>query len=278
MADTKIKQNKRPIGVFDSGVGGLSVLRELQKILPNEDFVFLADQKYVPYGEKTKEELMQLVYKITDYFIEYHNVKMVVVACNTATCNAIAELRAKYLFPIVGTVPAVKLAAKKTKSGTVAVICTPSTSESEILKKLISEHCMDVNVLNIGCKNLENAVETGELNGIQVNMLLQKYLKGVVNSHADHLVLGCTHYPFLKEKIQKIVGPKVKLLDGGRAIAKRSKSLIKTNFLANSQKKVGKTIYFTTSNHLQFSRVATLLLKTPIKAKKAIVNLPGRQF
>ncbi len=273
MVDTKkVKNNnqtnKRPIGVFDSGVGGLSVLKELHKMLPNEDFVFLADQKYVPYGEKTKQELIKLVYKITDYFIKNHDIKMMVVACNTATCNAIAELRSKYLFPIVGTVPAVKLASKKTRSGTVAVICTPSTSKSVVLKTLIREYCADVEVLNIGCKNLENAVETGELEGLEVNKLLKKYLKGVVNSNTDHLVLGCTHYPFLKETIQKIVGPNVKLLDGGKAIARRSKSLIKSNFLVNKQRKVGETLYFTTSDHSKFSKVATLLMKTIIKAKK----------
>ena len=193
---------------------------------------------------------------------------MMVVACNTATCNAIAELRSKYLFPIVGTVPAVKLASKKTRSGTVAVICTPSTSKSVVLKTLIREYCADVEVLNIGCKNLENAVETGELEGLEVNKLLKKYLKGVVNSNTDHLVLGCTHYPFLKETIQKIVGPNVKLLDGGKAIARRSKSLIKSNFLVNKQRKVGETLYFTTSDHSKFSKVATLLMKTIIKAKK----------
>lgn len=268
MVDTRKKQNRRPIGVFDSGVGGLSVLRELHKILPNENFIFLADQKYVPYGEKTKGELIELVCNITDYFIKNHDVKMVVVACNTATCNAIVELRSRYSFPIVGTVPAVKLAAKKTKTGKVAVISTPSTSKSETLKKLIKEHCSDVNVLNIGCKNLENAVETGELNSPEVSNLLHKYLKEVVASNADHLVLGCTHYPFLKETIQSIVGSQVKLLDGGRAIARRSKSLIEANLLVNKQGKRGETLYLTTSDHLTFGKVATLLMKNPIKAKK----------
>jgi len=273
MADIKkvknnSQKNKRPIGVFDSGVGGLSVLKELHKILPNEDFVFLADQKYVPYGEKTKTELISLVSKITDYFIKNHDIKMMVVACNTATCNAIAELRAKYSFPIVGTVPAVKLAASKSKSGMVAVICTPSTSKSLVLKTLIKEHCAGVDVLNIGCKNLENAVETGELEGAEVRKLLKKYLKDVVGSNTDHLVLGCTHYPFLKKSIQKIVGPNVKLLDGGKAIARRSKDLLKTNLYLNNKKKKGESVYMTTGDHLKFGEVASFLLKRPIKAKK----------
>ncbi len=266
--DTKSKHRKRPIGVFDSGVGGLSILKELRKTLPNEDFIFLADQKYVPYGEKTKEELIQLVSNITDYFIKRYNVKMVIVACNTATCNAIEALRSKYSLPIVGTVPAVKLAAKKTKSGTVAIISTPSTSKSIVLNKLIDEHCKDVRVLNIGCKNLENAVETGDLSGTQVSILLKKYLKEVINSDTDYLVLGCTHYPFLRGAIQKIVGSHVKLLDGGKAIARRSKSVLENNFIKNNQNKLGKTTYLTTGNATIFSKVTTLLLKTPIRAKK----------
>lgn len=264
------KQNK-PIGVFDSGVGGLSVLIELQKMLPNEDFVFLADQKYVPYGEKTKKELVGLVFNITDYLIKHHDIKMMVVACNTATCGAIEELRAKYSLPIVGTVPAIKLAAEKTKTGTVAVISTPSTSKSEAVKKIIEENCQNVNVLNIGCKNLEDAVETGELNNVSINNLLLKYLKSVKNSNADYLVLGCTHYPFLKKSIQNIMGKRIKLLDGGKAIARRTKSLLKTNSIANNQKRSGKTIYFTTSDPIKFSKVASILLKDEIEAKKVSI-------
>ncbi len=268
MADIKNQKNKAPIGVFDSGVGGLSVLIELQKKMPNENFVFLADQKYVPYGEKTKGELVKLVYRITDYFIKQHNAKMIVVACNTATCGAIEELRAKYVLPIVGTVPAIKLAAAKTKTGTIASISTPSTSKSALVKKIIKENCQDVHLLNIGCKNLENAVETGELEGEAVNKLLVKYLKDVKNSDTDYLVLGCTHYPFLKKAIQKMVGKKVKLLDSGKAIARRVQSLLEINNIENSQKKHGKNLYFTTGDEAKFSTVASLLLKAKIKAKK----------
>lgn len=272
MEDIKNKKQNKPIGVFDSGVGGLSVLRELEKMLPNENFVFLADQKNVPYGEKTKEQLFKLVSKITNYFVKYHDIKMMVVACNTATCGTIVEIRDKYKFlPIVGTVPAIKLAAEKTKSGTIACIATPSTSKSKRVKQIIKENCKNINVLNIGCKHLENAVETGELDGAEVKSLLQKYLKRVKNSDADYLVLGCTHYPFLKKTISKMLGSRIKLIDGGKGIAKRTKSLLVANQAKNKKKKRGKTIYFTTSDPLKFSRVSTLLLKKPIKAKKVAI-------
>ncbi|MDO8660144.1 MAG: glutamate racemase [Candidatus Parcubacteria bacterium] len=262
-----LKKNNQPIGVFDSGVGGLSVLIELKKKLPNEDFVFLADQKYVPYGEKTKEELIKLVYKITDYLIKNHNIKIMVVACNTATCNAIDEIRSKYSIPIVGTVPAVKLAAKQSKTGTVACIATPSTSKSDRLKNIIKDFCQNVEVINIGCKNLEDAVEEGELESMQVNKLLHKYLDKVKNSDTDYLVLGCTHYPFLKKPIRKILGSKIKLIDSGKAIARRTEWLLKNDSIKNTQKKKGNVIYFTTGDSKKFSKVASKLMKEDLETQ-----------
>lgn len=263
-----LKKNDQPIGVFDSGVGGLSVLIELKKKLPHENFVFLADQKYVPYGEKTKEELVKLVYKITNYLIKYHNIKMLVVACNTATCNAIEELRSKYSIPIVGTVPAVKVAAKETRSGVIACIATPSTSKSARLKSIIDENCVGLEVLNIGCKNLEDAVEEGDLNNKEVNRLLLKYLDKVKNSKTDCLVLGCTHYPFLKQPIRKILGSKIKLIDSGKAIARRTESLLETHNIKNEQKRAGKSTYFTTGDYNKFSQVASKLMKSRVQTQK----------
>ncbi|MBI5139100.1 glutamate racemase [Candidatus Nomurabacteria bacterium] len=268
--DTKFSnKNKAPIGVFDSGVGGLSVLVELKKILPHENFVFLADQKYVPYGEKTKKELIELGYRVTNYLIKKHKIKMMVVACNTSTVNSVNELRARYSLPIVGTVPAVKPAAEQTKTGTLAIISTPATAKSAILKELIENHCKGVKVLVIGCKNLEDTVEKGDLKSAKTNNLLKKYLKQVVNSDADCLVLGCTHYPFLKNPIQKIVGEKVKLIDGNIGIAKQTANLLIKNSLKNIQRKSGEIQYFTTKDAPKFEKVAGSLLKTKIVAFSA---------
>jgi glutamate racemase len=266
---SEVNEKNRPIGVFDSGVGGFSILLELQKILPNENFVFLADQLYLPYGEKSKQKLISRVYKIADYFIYKHNIKMMIVACNTATSNTIIELRKKYNFPIVGTIPAVKVAAQKTKTKTVAVISTISTSKSRALDDLIKNYCADINVINIGCKNLVEMVEHGELYSAKVFDLLSKYLESVINSTADYLVLGCTHYPFLKKSIKKIVGRKVSLLDSGKAIAKQTKVLlVKHGIKNNFSKNKGKVDYFTTGNPLKFSKVANILLQKEIMAKK----------
>ena len=256
--------NARPIGVFDSGVGGLSILIELHRLLPKENFVFFADQINVPYGEKGKKELVGFMYKVVNYLIDKHDIKMFVIACNTATCYTI-----KYKFPIVGTEPAIRPASLGTKTGAIAVISTPATSRSKTVKRLIKEFCGGVKVLNIGCKNLENAVEKGSVDNKEVKRLLSRYLMSVKNSKVDQLVLGCTHYPFLKSAIRKMLRPKVKLVDSGKAIARRTRSLLRTHKILNSKK--WETLYFTTGNAKKFEKVASKLLKRKVFAKKAIL-------
>ena len=247
------------------------MLIELEKLLPHENFVFLADQLYVPYGEKTKKELVELAYRITDYFIKKHNAKMMVVACNTSTCSSISEVRKKYKLPVVGTVPAIKVAAERTRSGEVAIISTPSTSQSETLKNLIRDYCQGVKVLSIGCKNLEDTVEHGDLNSPEVKKLLSKYLEKVKDSNVDCLVLGCTHYPFLKSSIRKFIKRPIKLIDGGLAIARQTDNLLANYFLENNQKRKGDTLFFTTGDPTKFSKVASKLLKKKVKAKKIAI-------
>src|SRR3989344_2004250 len=267
MLDIKKKKiNNRPIGVFDSGVGGLSIFVELKKLLPHENFVFFADQKNVPYGEKSKKELVGFMYKVVDYLKDKHDIKMFVIACNTATCFTIKGLRARYAMPMVGTEPAVKPASQGTKTGTIAIISTPATSKSKTVKKLINDYGNGITVLNIGCKNLENTVEKGNLENPEVNKLLRKYLKEVKNSNTDQLVLGCTHYPLLKIAIEKILGPSVKLVDSGQAIARHTRSLLQTHKILSKGK--GTTAYFTTGSAKKFSKVASELLKHKIKANK----------
>ena len=263
------KSDDRPIGVFDSGVGGLSILIELKKLLPHENFVFLADQKYVPYGEKTKKELVNLCVNITDYFVKKHDIKMMVVACNTATCYSIKELRQNFKIPIVGTEPAVKPAAQNTRTGVIGIISTPATSKSKTIKRLITDFTHGTEVINIGCQNLENVVEEGDLSSSKVKALLDKYLSEIKNSKADRLVLGCTHYPFLRKTIQAMVGPKVKLIDSGKAIAKHAKSLVTKNLFKNNQVGMGKTTHFTTGNAQRFSKVASKLLGAKVVAFQA---------
>ena len=196
---------------------------------------------------------------------------MMVVACNTSTCNSIGELRKKYSFLIVGTVPAIKLAAENSKSATVAIISTPSTSKSQVLKKLIKDNCQNINVLNISCKNLENVVEKGKLNNAEVKRLLLKYLTEVKDSNTDQLVLGCTHYVFLKKTIENFIGARIRVIDGNKGIAKQTKSLLLAHLMKNNQRAKGKTLYFSTGNSVKFSKVASKLLKIKVRAKKVAI-------
>ncbi|HEY4521919.1 MAG TPA: glutamate racemase [Candidatus Paceibacterota bacterium] len=259
----------RPIGVFDSGVGGLSILRELKKIMPHENYIFVADQLNVPYGEKTQKELENLTLKICKFFVS-KNSKLIVAACNTATCHALPYLRSKIKIPIIGTVPAVKPAAEKSKTGAIGIISTPATSQSQYLKNLIQIYAKNLKVANIGCMGLENAVEKGVLNSPEVKKMLNKFIKPIKNSGADIIVLGCTHYPFLKTQIKKTAGTKIKLIDSGKAIAKHTKNTLqKLNILSKSGKN---TDFYTTGNPELFSKTASVLLKKNIVGKQIILK------
>ena len=256
--------DRRPIGVFDSGVGGLSVLIELHKLLPKEDFIFIADQANVPYGEKSQSQLCRLAHSISEFLIK-KDAKLIIVACNTATCHTIDYLRKEFKVPFVGTVPAIKTAAEQTVKKCIGIISTPATSESNYLSSLITDYAQGVKVINIGCNGLENVVEKGDINSKEVESLLKKYLKPIRIAGADAIVLGCTHYPFLKTKISKYVGPEVKILDSGKAIAKRTLSLLEDSSSLNGQG--GKSYYFTTGDNKDFSRVASILMEKTILAE-----------
>lgn len=256
--------DKRPIGVFDSGVGGLSVLQELVKLMPKENYIFVADQINVPYGEKSKKELEKETLKICGFLVS-KNSKIIVVACNTATCYAIEFLRANVKIPIIGTVPAIKPAAAESKSGIIAIMSTPATSKSPYLKQLIKTCAGNIKVVNIGCYELENTVETGTLNSPKVRQLLLKYTEPIKMAGADIVVLGCTHYPFLKPQIRKALGNNVRLIDSGKAIAKHTKEVLRQMGALNNYG--DGTDFYTTGNSYRFSNVASSLLKRRTKTK-----------
>jgi len=259
--------NIRPIGVFDSGVGGLSVLRELHKILPNEDYIFLADQAYIPYGGKTKQQLIERSCRIADYFVS-QSVKMIVVACNTATCYALDALRKKYNLPFIGTVPAIESACEQTQSKVIGVVSTPATSRSKTVKNFIIACGPKIKIINIGCSGLEDAVENGNLKSPAIKKLLNTYLLPIKKSKADCLVLGCTHYPFLKNNIIKIFDRPIALIDSGPAIAQRAKKLLSHGKIMNKHSRKGRTVYFTTGDGKKFSVAASSLLKHSVKGYK----------
>ncbi len=257
----------RPIGIFDSGVGGLSVLLEVQKLLPNESFIYLGDQVYAPYGSKTKEELVRRVGKIMDFFIK-QDVKAVIIACNTATVCTIDETRKHFQIPIIGTVPVVKTLAKITKSGKTAVFSTPATAKSKYINDLIKKFAPNITVLKIGGTGLEELVDKGIIEGKEIEGVLNLNLKPLVNNGVDAIALGCTHYPFLSEKIQEIVGPKVFVVDSGAAIARRTREILRNNgSLANEK---GENRYYTTGKAEKFRSVAEKLMNQKLERVEQI--------
>ncbi len=260
--------NTQPIGVFDSGVGGLSILLEIQKLLPNETSIFVADQAYVPYGRKSKEELIERVGKIMDFFVK-NEVKAVVVACNTATVYTIDEMRKKYNIPIIGTVPVIKVIARMTRAGKTAVFSTPATAKSPYLAKLIEEFAPNIVVEKVGGSNLEELIENGNINDPAILERLKFHLLPLVKDGVDAIALGCTHYPFLKEKIKRVVGSKVKIVDSGGAVARRLAFVLEHEKILSQQK--GQDLYYTTGDKEKFEKVASELTKKEITAEH--VNL-----
>lgn len=254
--------DNRPIGVFDSGVGGLSVLLEIEKLLTNESIIFLADQKNVPYGGKSKDQLVGYLTKALEFFLK-NDVKAVVLACNTATVYTIEEMRSRFSIPIIGTVPVVKTIANITKTKKTAVISTPATTKSPYLTELIDKFAEGVEVKRIGGSNLEELVEKGDINSEETQKVLESLLSPLTEEGVDAIALGCTHYPFLKDKIQKIVGNNVMVVDSGGAIARRLKEVLSNNNALSDKKNFEK--FFTTGNVDKFKEVAQDLIKREIK-------------
>lgn len=256
--------DNRPIGVFDSGVGGLSVWRAIRRLLPQESLIFFADSGHVPYGEKTTAELHDLTTRITRFLVD-RDCKMVVVACNTATVHSIDHLRLSFPdIPFVGVVPVVKTLARHTRTGTIAVLSTPATAGSPYLQNLISEFAADKNVVNVGCDGLEDMVESGNVRTRQTTALLEQHLAPVQESDADVVGLGCTHYPFLRNRIKNLLGPGVRVYDPSRPVARRVRQLLRERdeFAGGGEARFQ---FFTTGDADLFGSVATKLLRFPVE-------------
>lgn len=209
------------IGVFDSGVGGLSVWREIARQLPRESTLYLADQAHVPYGSRELAQVRAFSTAIVRFLLE-QGAKIVVVACNTASAAALHHLRGVFPdIPIVGMEPAVKPAAERTRNGVVGVIATPATFQGELFASLVERYAEDVQVLTQVCPGLVEAVETGALDTPQTEALLRQCLTPLVEAGADQLVLGCTHYPFLLPVIERVVGTGRAVIDPAPAVARQ---------------------------------------------------------
>ena len=223
-------KNQQPIGVFDSGIGGTSIWKEIVKLLPNETFIYLADSKNAPYGEQSKDKIVALSIKNTELLLE-KDCKLIVVACNTATTNAIKHLRANYNVPFIGIEPAIKPAALKTISKSVGILATKGTLSSKLFAETSDKFADDVSVIEQEGNGLVSLIENGKIESQEMDVLLNKYLNPMLKNNIDYLVLGCTHYPYLIPQIKKIVGSSVKIIDSGEAVAKQTKAILEKHQL-----------------------------------------------
>lgn len=217
--------NSNPIGIFDSGLGGLSVWEALYDLMPDESMLYLADSKYAPYGHRPQSEIIQLSIKNMDYLLEL-GCKIVVVACNTATTNAIDVLRQSYQVPIIGIEPAIKPAALNSKTGVVGVLATRGTLASSLFTKTAALYAKDRKVIEQYGDGLVPLIEAGEMESEQMQELLNKYLKPMISAGIDYLVLGCTHYSFLRPQLEAILPHEVKIIDAAHAVAKQTKNVL----------------------------------------------------
>lgn len=236
----------KPIGLFDSGIGGTSIWKEIHNLLPHEDTIYLADSKNTPYGKKTKQEIIDLSAKNVEFLLE-QGCKIIVVACNTATTNAIKELREKYDVPFIGIEPAIKPAANLSSTQTIGILATKGTLNSELFNKQV-EHFTNVNILEQVGYGLVELIEGGKIDSEEMRNLLKIYLRPMVKANIDYLVLGCSHYPYLIPEIEKIIPKHVRIIDSGQAVAKQTKNVLEKNGLLNTTDNKGKKIFYVNSD------------------------------
>lgn len=259
---TQIQDTSQPIGVFDSGVGGISVLQHIHQLLPHEHLLYFADSKYAPYGNKTPQQIQSRCFEITDFLIA-KGAKAIVVACNTATAAAIDAMRAQYTLPIFGMEPAVKPAAEASKNGIIGVLATVGTLKSAQFAGLLESYGRNVEVVTQGCVGLVECIERGELNAEYTLNLLQQYCQPLLDEGADTVVLGCTHYPFVKKHIQRIVGDKVTLIDTGAAVAKHLQNRLSAMEMLSSRTQNGEVKFWTNSSAPEAKAVIDMLWGRP---------------
>lgn len=236
----------QPIGFFDSGIGGTSIWKEVNSLLPHENSIYLADSKNAPYGLRPKEEIIALSIKNTEFLLE-QNCKMIVVACNTATTNAITELREKFSVPFIGIEPAIKPAALQSKTHTIGVLATKGTINSDLFHEKVKNY-KDVHIIEQIGHGLVQLIENGDLDSAEMNELLETYLQPMIAQNIDYLVLGCSHYPYLIPQLKKILPEHVKIIDSGEAVAKQTKNVLEQKDLLNPTDVMGSKLFYTNSD------------------------------
>lgn len=246
-------QKTNPIGLFDSGVGGTSIWKEIHSLLPNESTIYLADSKNAPYGLKSKKEILNLCIKNTEFLLE-QNCKMIVVACNTATTNAIKELREKYDVPFIGIEPAIKPAALHSKTNKIGILATKGTLNSELFHEKAKSYTSVEIIEQIG-HGLVQLIENGDLDSPDMMELLETYLQPMIAQNIDSLVLGCSHYPYLIPQIRQILPAHIAIIDSGEAVAKQTKNILQTKDLLLLENENSTQTFYSNSNPEVLSQI-----------------------
>ena len=259
------------IGIFDSGLGGLSVWREVTCQLPQEDILYLADQAHMPYGSRQLAEVREFCEGIARFLLD-QGAKIIVVACNSASAAALSHLRRTFPeFPFVGMEPAVKPATERTRTGVVGVIATRTTFQGELFASLLERYASDVQVLTQVCPGLVEAVEAGALDTPETDALLRECLAPLAAAGMDQLVLGCTHYPFLRSAITRIMGTDVAIIDPAPAVARQTARVLVQRSKGGGasadsechQGRAGRCIFYTSGETATFSAMLERLLSFP---------------
>jgi glutamate racemase len=218
-------QNDQAIGIFDSGIGGTSIWSAIHQLLPNEKTIYLADSINAPYGHKSKEEIIALSIKNTEFLLNL-NCKLIVIACNTATTNAIKELRTLYKVPFIGIEPAIKPAVTKSKTQIIGILATQGTLNSELFHRT-TEQYHDTKIIEQVGHGLVQLIEKGDINSNEMTQLLHSYLDPMIEANIDCLVLGCSHYPYLIPQIRMILPAHIQIIDSGEAVAKQTQKVLR---------------------------------------------------
>ncbi len=263
-------QPQGPIAIFDSGVGGLSVLRPLRALLPHEHLIYFADQAHVPYGPRPAAQIQRYLQAITRFLLA-QQAKMVVVACNTATAAALNDLRHRFpQLPFVGMEPAVKPGAAATRTGKVGVLATAGTFESQRYASLMARFATGVTLYQNPCTGLVPLIEAGELASDETRALLQRCIRPMLDAGVDTLVLGCTHYPFVQPLIQDIAGAHVRIIDPAPAIARQTQRLLETHALVAPAAQQGSLRGYTTGAPQALAAQSASLLGYPLPVQGLI--------
>ncbi len=253
MNSTLLKPLK--IGVFDSGVGGLSVLHSIHELLPNLETIFFADQVHVPYGRRQLDEIRSFSEQITSFLLE-KDIDLLVVACNTASAAALKFLRQQFpSLPIVGMEPAVKPASQQTLTKAVGVLATPATFQGELYQSLVQKYGKGLQIFQDTCPGLVEEIEVGNLTGARVHTILENALYPMIKKNVDTIVLGCTHYPFVLEGIREIAGKGIQVINPAPAVARRVQVLLEQNFENRIHvPSTGSLLFFTSGDPLAFQK------------------------